>query len=1222
MKHVFVSSTFKDMQFERDALHTVAAVSLNNSLSAYGEQVYFGDLRWGVNTTSLDSEEGCRKVLEVCLDEIDDCRPYMIVLVGERYGWIPGGDAIRSAAAAKGIEIGEEMSVTQLEIEYGALLNKKHDGRIFFYFRELDTSEMSAEQLADYASESAHHKAKIDALKARVRETYPDAVRTYPARFDRESGCVVGLEDFLETVTEDLRKSFLSDVAAEENLPWQMRAIRSAERYYFELAKHYHDIEHKPLSVFDGTFAQNEVIVSFVRGNSGTGKSTFLANRYEADCLAYGDVELLPFVLGLDKYSTCEADYFKILLYRLEELCGEEHTETEYGQSVVDEWIFDEILRLAGVLKVKLRSVIDNCSYELQNKLSVGILDREMMISGVEYLGTECHFCKNLDFLIAYSADERCVILPPCFDFSRTYMLGDISEEDQMPLVRMLLRRRHKELDESVIRAITEKGQAASPFYLKLATDRMLMLDSRDFSEIRAMGDGMDNINRYQISLVHKLPDTAPELAAELIRCVANRVGEKFVMRLVAILTYGGIRMSEGLVESIFLARSLPYSSLDFALATRSLSAIISYNPKDKSYAILNREAIPAIENMLEESGYLPVARELFEYSVSTGGSSDLLFRSAAYAGEDALTAVYVKLHEERTYLTRQTDWLIGRMGESLAGAALMRAASERPDIDFSYILSAIPTSCLTFEDDEAYTSLLQTIIDKTPIRNDFSCNINANSLAVIAWCKLVSIKMKVNASDAAGTVHSFIDAGYRTYPMTPYARIMLDSVYYRYLALEAFHTMNIICEPEDDVPPSAPLLDEIEDSETRLLLSSHLFGGFASYLRRAFSPDAEEYATLAGRGYELLGESLAEGELACANADDVAMMIDSVIDDKDDMLRADADGVSLALRLMAAGQKHVNSALLKYLPRILYAAKYTLDTDREDFSPETVNLLRRLCATSRAVAASAVTLDDVLYAAVQMEQSYDILCDRITADEHLALITHLDKFVKMLLSSAGDQPRVLYRCYMPLYKLLSIFDIYGMDDASARLLTVLSELECTDEDAPILPELFVGTLIYRYGEPENEELRAHLRELADTVSADESYSEYDLAYAPELMYIRNELRTEDEIAADSERFSISYLDVDEDDEDIDFDNEELRDEIFEDDDEYDLDGFDDDDVDEFDLDTDDDDDVDEFDLDTDDEDDDTDTTDFSEEEINDMLNFLKTSGFSLEDLLGDIDGE
>ena len=29
------------------------------------------------------------KFLEVCLREIEDCRPYFIGLMGERYGWIP-----------------------------------------------------------------------------------------------------------------------------------------------------------------------------------------------------------------------------------------------------------------------------------------------------------------------------------------------------------------------------------------------------------------------------------------------------------------------------------------------------------------------------------------------------------------------------------------------------------------------------------------------------------------------------------------------------------------------------------------------------------------------------------------------------------------------------------------------------------------------------------------------------------------------------------------------------------------------------------------------------------------------------------------------------------------------------------------------------------------------------------------------------------------------------
>ena len=48
MKHVFISSTFKDMQFERDALHTIACANINERLAPYGEEVYFGDLRWGV----------------------------------------------------------------------------------------------------------------------------------------------------------------------------------------------------------------------------------------------------------------------------------------------------------------------------------------------------------------------------------------------------------------------------------------------------------------------------------------------------------------------------------------------------------------------------------------------------------------------------------------------------------------------------------------------------------------------------------------------------------------------------------------------------------------------------------------------------------------------------------------------------------------------------------------------------------------------------------------------------------------------------------------------------------------------------------------------------------------------------------------------------------------------------------------------------------------------
>ena len=72
MRLVFVSSTFKDMQFERDEVNIRLAPRINDFLLKYGESVRFGDLRWGVNTSELESEESSKKVLKVCLDEIDN----------------------------------------------------------------------------------------------------------------------------------------------------------------------------------------------------------------------------------------------------------------------------------------------------------------------------------------------------------------------------------------------------------------------------------------------------------------------------------------------------------------------------------------------------------------------------------------------------------------------------------------------------------------------------------------------------------------------------------------------------------------------------------------------------------------------------------------------------------------------------------------------------------------------------------------------------------------------------------------------------------------------------------------------------------------------------------------------------------------------------------------------------------------------------------------------
>ncbi len=82
---VFVSSTFRDMQAERDELVKRVFPELRKLCEMRGVTWGEVDLRWGVT----DEQKAEGRVLPICLQEIERCRPYFIGLLGERYGWVP-----------------------------------------------------------------------------------------------------------------------------------------------------------------------------------------------------------------------------------------------------------------------------------------------------------------------------------------------------------------------------------------------------------------------------------------------------------------------------------------------------------------------------------------------------------------------------------------------------------------------------------------------------------------------------------------------------------------------------------------------------------------------------------------------------------------------------------------------------------------------------------------------------------------------------------------------------------------------------------------------------------------------------------------------------------------------------------------------------------------------------------------------------------------------------
>jgi hypothetical protein len=71
---VFISSTFNDMQAERDWLRDIVFKGLSQELKGMQVDLEPVDLRWGVETKSESETESQELlVLKVCQDEIERC---------------------------------------------------------------------------------------------------------------------------------------------------------------------------------------------------------------------------------------------------------------------------------------------------------------------------------------------------------------------------------------------------------------------------------------------------------------------------------------------------------------------------------------------------------------------------------------------------------------------------------------------------------------------------------------------------------------------------------------------------------------------------------------------------------------------------------------------------------------------------------------------------------------------------------------------------------------------------------------------------------------------------------------------------------------------------------------------------------------------------------------------------------------------------------------------
>lgn len=95
---VFVSSTFRDLAAERDALQERVFPALRAHCAAKGYAFQAIDLRWGIREEAAAGQ----RTMRICLAEVARCqevspRPNFVVLLGDRYGWRPLPEVVDAA---------------------------------------------------------------------------------------------------------------------------------------------------------------------------------------------------------------------------------------------------------------------------------------------------------------------------------------------------------------------------------------------------------------------------------------------------------------------------------------------------------------------------------------------------------------------------------------------------------------------------------------------------------------------------------------------------------------------------------------------------------------------------------------------------------------------------------------------------------------------------------------------------------------------------------------------------------------------------------------------------------------------------------------------------------------------------------------------------------------------------------------------------------------------
>ena len=481
---IFLSSTFADMQAERDYLVKNTFPSLKTECQRRNVDFSVVDLRWGI--TEEESKSG--KVIEICIDEINRTRPFFIGLLGGRYGWIPDEKECRDNARLSDKYpwihgyIDQQSSITEIEMEYGALSSQSPIYAQFFVRRDEAIPQRFRETEQLKIDKLQHLKQKIEQASADGRCTM-DRYST-----PRELGQMI--HDSMMKVINELYPESESH-SLYDTIEARQQAIEGRMR------KVYVPVADSRLYFSGIERLDNKILVV---GEHGIGKTTLLANwktyhhnadlvngifmhregnEYEYDDTDYDDGPDKLFVPIIRMFAGNELNTFelckRLLLHRL--------------VRIYDVFPADEVAAtIAPTAQEQINLHAEFSKYGFDERIIVIIDGFDRLADSQDaFLQLATAFPKNVTLIVS-SADEKLTQISSKFDVIR---LDSLSSSDVVTFVEAYLKEYAKRLTDAQRMHIAGCSLLRNPSLLVLMLEELLQ-----FGIFERLDEYIDNFLR------------------------------------------------------------------------------------------------------------------------------------------------------------------------------------------------------------------------------------------------------------------------------------------------------------------------------------------------------------------------------------------------------------------------------------------------------------------------------------------------------------------------------------------------------------------------------------------------------------------------------------------------------------------------------------------------------------------------------------------------------